>query len=298
MVIKMPKVSVIIPCYNYGHFIEEAVESVLSQAMQDFEIIIVNDGSTDKFTNDLLTNYTKPKTKVIHQNNQGLAMARNNGIAKASGEYILPLDADNKITPTYLEKAVKILDNNPEIGIVYSDAIFFGERKGLWKLPDFKFENLLVCNFIDACSVVRKKVWVAVGGFDPRMPVPGYEDWDFWIGAFEAGWEFFKLSEPLFIYRWRSTSMIHNCNIPENRKLLIAYVVSKHRSSYIEHLSQVISEKDVQLLEAQRYIQKLIPTQKKSTRSFTLVDRGIRCYKEHGFGYTIRRFFDFLMGKM
>jgi glycosyltransferase involved in cell wall biosynthesis len=298
MVIKMPKVSVIIPCYNYGHVIEEAVESVLSQAMQDFEIIIVNDGSTDKFTNDLLTNYTKPKTKVIHQNNQGLAMARNNGIAKASGEYILPLDADNKITPTYLEKAVKILDNNPEIGIVYSDAIFFGERKGLWKLPDFKFENLLVCNFIDACSVVRKKVWVAVGGFDPRMPVPGYEDWDFWIGAFEAGWEFFKLSEPLFIYRWRSTSMIHNCNIPENRKLLIAYVVSKHRSSYIEHLSQVISEKDVQLLEAQRYIQKLIPTQKKSTRSFTLVDRGIRCYKEHGFGYTIRRFFDFLMGKM
>ena len=294
----MPKVSVIIPCYNYGHFIEEAVESVLSQTMQDFEIIIVNDGSTDKFTNDLLTNYTKPKTKVIHQNNQGLAMARNNGIAKASGEYILPLDADNKITPTYLEKAVKILDNNPEIGIVYSDAIFFGERKGLWKLPDFKFENLLVCNFIDACSVVRKKVWVAVGGFDPRMPVPGYEDWDFWIGAVEAGWEFLKLSEPLFIYRWRSTSMIHNCNIPENRKLLIAYVVSKHRDSYIKHLSHVISEKDVQLLEAQRYIQKLIPRQKKSTRLFTLVERGIRCYKEHGFGYTIRRFFDFLMGKM
>ena len=95
----MPKVSVIIPCYNQGACLEEAVDSVLAQTFQDFEILVVNDGSTDEATIRMLGKYERPKTRVIHTDNQGLAMARNNGIREARGAYILPLDADDKIGP-------------------------------------------------------------------------------------------------------------------------------------------------------------------------------------------------------
>jgi glycosyltransferase involved in cell wall biosynthesis len=100
----MSKVSVIMPCYNQGQYIDEAVDSVLTQTYQNYEIIIVNDGSTDEFTNEKLKNYNKPKTQVIHTANQGLSAARNNGIHASNGEFILPLDADDKIANTYLER--------------------------------------------------------------------------------------------------------------------------------------------------------------------------------------------------
>ncbi len=91
----MPKVSVIIPCYNHGKYIDEAVDSILNQTFKDFEIIIVNDGSTDELTNNKLKQYDKPKTFVINKENEGLSVARNTAIKRAVGEYILTLDADD-----------------------------------------------------------------------------------------------------------------------------------------------------------------------------------------------------------
>ena len=119
----MPKVSIIIPCYNYGQYIDEAVDSVLAQTFQDFEIIIVNDGSTDEFTNKKLENYNKPKTTVYFTKNQGVSAARNYAIEKSSGEYILPLDADDKIHSDYIKEAVDVLEANNEIGIVYCEFL-------------------------------------------------------------------------------------------------------------------------------------------------------------------------------
>ena len=121
----MPKVSVIIPCYNLGEYIDEAVESVINQTYQDLEIIIVNDGSTDELTNHLLSGYTRPKTRVLITPHQGVAAARNTGIKESQGEYILPLDADDKIGIGYVDEAVKILDSDSSVGIVYCDAVFF-----------------------------------------------------------------------------------------------------------------------------------------------------------------------------
>ena len=144
----MPKVTVVIPCYNQGQYVDKAVESVLNQTYQDFEIIIVNDGSTDAFTNNLLKNYHKPKTRVIHTRNQGLASARNNGIREAKGEYILPLDADDKIGNEYLEEAVMVLDEKPGVGIVYSEAETFGAVNGKWEMPEYSIEEILIDNII------------------------------------------------------------------------------------------------------------------------------------------------------
>ena len=103
-----PTVSVVIPCYNQGQYLDEAVESVISQTYQDFEIIIINDGSNDLETIEILKNYQKPKTRIIHTENQGVIAARNRAIEAAQGKYILPLDADDKIGNTYLEEAVQL----------------------------------------------------------------------------------------------------------------------------------------------------------------------------------------------
>ena len=124
----MAKVSVIIPCYNQGHFLDEAVDSILEQTYANIEIIVVNDGSTDEDTIRRLNNLDSEKATVVTTANQGLAAARNNGILKSNGEYILPLDADDLIAPDYLEKAVAAIAKDPDAGIVYCRAKSFWSR--------------------------------------------------------------------------------------------------------------------------------------------------------------------------
>jgi glycosyltransferase involved in cell wall biosynthesis len=202
-----PKVSVIIPCYNLGAYVDEAVDSVLAQTFQDFEIIVVDDGSTEPSTMRLMGNYDRPKTHVLRTKNQGLATARNIGITQARGKYILPLDADDKIGNSYLAKASMILDTRPEIGIVYCRARFFGAREGEWHIEPFSIETMLTKNVIFATAMFRKSSWQKVGGYNPIM-VHGYEDYDFWISLLDlekAG--VYRINEILFYYRVREDSM-------------------------------------------------------------------------------------------
>jgi glycosyltransferase involved in cell wall biosynthesis len=197
---KDPRISVIIPCYNYGEFINEAVDSVLHQTFSDFEIIIVNDGSTDDYTNNLLADYQRPKTKVFQTKNQGVSAARNYGIERSAGEYILPLDPDDKIGATYLEKAVEILDGNPQIGIVYSKLNLFGNESGDWNWPPFSKEEMLYRNVIFNTALFRKKDWLTVGKYKTDYLYAG-EDWDLWLSLLELGVEVHQIQEVLFYYR-------------------------------------------------------------------------------------------------
>ena len=205
----MPKVSVIIPCYNHGKYLDEAVESILVQTFQDFEIIIVNDGSTDESTILKLENYKRAKTRVIHTVNQGLSMARNNGIREATGVFILPLDADDKVAPGYLEKAVSIMETSPKTGIVYSFADCFGAQQGRWSIPDYSPHGMLLTNLIFCCSLFRKSSWEQSGGYNPNMS-KGWEDWDFWLSLIERGCEVYRIPEVLFFYRVLPESMVRS----------------------------------------------------------------------------------------
>jgi len=205
----MPKVSVIIPCFNHGDYLDEAVESILAQTFHDYEIIIVNDGSTDEKTIGKLADYRQPKTRVIHTLNQGLAMARNNGIREARGEYILPLDADDKIAPEYLEKAVKIMDSHAKTGIVYCLADCFGAQHGRWGIPDYSPQGMLLTNLIFCSSLFRKISWEQTSGYNPNMR-KGWEDWDFWLTLIEQGWEVCRIPEVLFFYRVAPESMVRS----------------------------------------------------------------------------------------
>lgn len=187
-------------------YVDEAVNSVLAQTYRDFEIIIVNDGSTDSYTKDVLRSYDKPFTRVIHTPNRGLASARNNGISNASGDYILPLDADDKIGAAYLSEAVTILENRPEVGIVYCITELFGQKKGKWKLPDYSFEGILLENMIPCSALFRKADWEKVGGYNPNMN-RGNEDWDLWLSLIGLGRDVYRIPKPLFYYRFNARSM-------------------------------------------------------------------------------------------
>ncbi|MFZ2642490.1 MAG: glycosyltransferase family A protein, partial [Verrucomicrobiia bacterium] len=164
-----PRVSVVIPCYNLGQYLDEAVESVLAQTYQEFEILVVDDGSTDETTKQILSSYNRPKTRVIRTANQGPSAARNTGIQQARGEYILPLDADDKIGSRYMEKAVAVLDQRAEVGIVCCEAEFFGEVAGKWNLPEYSFPLVLLENMIVEPSFFRMADYKQTRGYNPNM---------------------------------------------------------------------------------------------------------------------------------
>ena len=228
----MPKVSVIIPCYNQGAFIDEAVDSVLAQTFDDFEIIIVNDGSTDAATNALLEKYSRPKTTVLHTLNQGVSAARNTAIKAAAGKYILPLDADDKIEPDYLEKTVAVLDNHPETGVVWSKADFFGAQRGEWELKPFSLKQMMNNGCVFATALFRKSDWERIGGYNVNM-VHSLEDWDFWLSFVERNIGFYQIPEILFHYRKHAVSRttLSNGKNTQSRKSIIL----NHLNLYAAH---------------------------------------------------------------
>ncbi|VAW38426.1 hypothetical protein MNBD_DELTA04-229 [hydrothermal vent metagenome] len=229
-----PRVSVIIPCYNQGQFIDEAVASVLAQSFRDFEIIIVNDGSTDEETCRILAGYDRPKTRVVATENQGLAAARNNGIREARGRYILPLDADDRIGSAYLERAVPLLDERAELGIVYCRAQLFGAVDTEWRLPQFSLEEMLLDNVIFCSALFRRQDWQRVGGYDPDLKY-GWEDYDFWLSLLELGRQVCRIPEILFYYRVSADSMVRAR--PRRHKLeTFTAIYRKHQPLFSEHI--------------------------------------------------------------
>jgi len=234
-----PLVSVIIPCYNQGQYIDEAVDSVLAQTYQNLEIIIVNDGSTDELSIEILRSYKKTKTTVLHTANKGLPSARNYAIKMSKGKYILPLDADDKIGSTYIEKAVNLLEANSNIGIVYCEGELFGDQMGKWYLPKYKFPDILLDNVIFCSGFFRKNDWERVGGYNYEM-IYGWEDYDFWLSIIELGREVHCISDTLFYYRRQFGSMVE---LIKDHHHLYSYIImcKKHPDLYFHKFVIVLS---------------------------------------------------------
>jgi len=263
-------ISIVIPCYNQGEYILEAISSVESCQDDVYEIVIVNDCSTDNLTKKVLSYLKEYGYCVIdHQENQGLARARNTGIEKARGRYILPLDCDNKIRAKYITKGIEILDKYPEVGVVYGDVQVFGDKSDIWQLPDFDINKIASENYIDACAVLRKEVWSDCGGYDDKIPDKlGYEDWDLWLGAAEKGWKFYHINEVLFDYRLRSGSMLNICRIPENHERLVRYICTKHLDIYRTNFANIFAGKDSTLLKEKSYREEMESQVQKTEAAF------------------------------
>ncbi|MDI6804239.1 MAG: glycosyltransferase [Bacteroidota bacterium] len=232
------KVSIIIPCYNYGRYLTEAVESVVQQTFQDFEIIIVNDGSTDETQNvaeSLIKKYQSHRIFLINQTNSGKpAISRNKGIAASKGQYILCLDADDKIASTMIEECLKVLENDPTFSIAYTDRLDFDGVGEIVQAGDYNFDKLKYENHISYCAMYRREVWEQVGGYRPN--VIGCDDWDFWVATGAKGYNGYHISKPLFKYRRHDTGRF------QNSKRYMEFI----KAQIILNNSEVYSQKEIE----------------------------------------------------
>lgn len=252
--------SIIIPCYNSESTLLSTLESVLSQDFQDWEAIIVNDGSTDA-TENIALNFVKKddRFKYFTKQNEGLGKTRNYGIARSKGLYILPLDSDNQLIKDFTQEAITVFEKNPDIGVVYGDAEYFGENTGLWKVAEYDFKKILVGNYIDACAIYRKKLWVAVGGYDEKMPFQGHEDWEFWVALGTLNVEFRHLNKITFRYYVYKYSMIRSFT-DEMVFLNQDYIVKKYSNEYYRYYLDVFllaekKEKDfAEILKSEKFV--------------------------------------------
>jgi glycosyltransferase involved in cell wall biosynthesis len=209
-----PKVTVAIPAYNAMEYLPETLKSVLNQTYPDFEVIIVNDGSTDNIV-EWFTGIKDPRVKLISQINRGLAGARNTGIENARGEYIALVDADDVWESTKLEKQIRLLDDDDDLEVTYTWASLINEKgESIGKIHKTEiegkiWEQLLERNPIKPSSVVlRRSCFDRVGLFDENLR-SFVEDWDMWLRLAKL-YSFRAVKEPLLYYRERSSSVSKN----------------------------------------------------------------------------------------
>jgi glycosyltransferase involved in cell wall biosynthesis len=229
------KVSIIIPCYNHGSMLLETLASI-EQVRSDTiaEVTIVDDGSKEPTTCQILQDLDAIKYRVVHQANQGPAKARNAGIQIARGEFILPLDSDNLIREAYFTFGVALLIQNPDVGVVYGDAEYFGEKTGSRTVAEFDWRPLVKCNYIDNCGLYRRSVWESVGGYDEEKLLVGLEDWDFWLRVALRGWRFAHIGEIAFDYRVRQGSL--TCDVKLNGAEMMTYLFEKPEYAVLKAL--------------------------------------------------------------
>ena len=237
---KQTIISVIIPCYNQAGYLPETLESLFQQTYPYWEAIIVNDGSPDD-TEKIALEYVGKDQRVhyVYKENGGLSSARNKGIECARGEFILPLDADDIIKPEYIEKALKAFEQNPQIKLVYCQAVFFGEIEGKCDLVYQGYKNLLVGNAIFCSSIYRKVDYLKVGGYDENMR-SGYEDWEFYIRLLDEDSIVFQIPLPLFNYRIKANSMSASANQKDARFKTQYYIYTKQLAIYSAYFNGVL----------------------------------------------------------
>lgn len=234
------KVSIIIACFNDDKYIEQSINSAYNQTWENKEIIVIDDGSNDE-TKKVLGSLQPKIDVLITQENLGVSKARNNGIDKATGEYLLILDSDDYFELDFIEKALPIIRTNSRIKIVTCYARWF------WDKYDFQIhipkgeglENFLISNSAIGNSFFRKSDFLKIGGYDEDL-VSGYEDWELFIRLHKSGGYTFVIPEVLFHYRKKNNSRSYNAN--KKKYELLEYIYLKHADLYKNHFKIFIQE--------------------------------------------------------
>ena len=238
-----PLVSVIVPCYKQAHLVSQTLDSVLNQSYKNWECIVVNDGSPDN-TSEVVNKYVSKDSRfhLLEQENQGLAMSRNNGIRASNGKYILPLDSDDLIEPTYIEKAVKYHEENPDTKVVYCKADRFDQKSEVWNLEPYSFEKELWQNCIFCTAMYKRSDYEKTSGYNPNMK-GGYEDWDFWLSLLNEDSIVIQLDEILFHYRFKKNSMVSKSN--QMKPVLFRQLYLNHKEKYEPYCENIIYYHDM-----------------------------------------------------
>ncbi len=233
-----PLVSVIIPCYRKAQYLAATLESMQKQTYPAVEILVVDDGSPDN-TREVVEPYLAqmPNLRYIHQENAGVSVARNHGIRSSSGRYVMALDADDAIEPTYIERCADYLSAHPEVKLVYTLADTFGIRTGNWDLPDYSFDALLWTNMVHYCAMYRREDFDRTEGYNPNM-VKGFEDWDFWLYFLRPEDRVHCIQERLF--HWRVLEVSRSLDADNNMQTLLRQLYHNHEELYQPHLQDIV----------------------------------------------------------
>lgn len=224
-----PLVSIVIPCYNHAEFLAEAIESALAQDHRPLEVIVIDDGSTDNAA-EVAQSYGD-KITYIRQDNQGLAGARNAGLARAKGDYLIFLDADDHLEPSYASETTRLLEQDPSLTFAYTQMRLFGSEEGVTSHPDYDLVRLKRGNYINATAAFRRSAFDHAS-FDPDFR-GGWEDWDFFLTLAEQGKRGKLLDKPLLNYRKHASGSMTNLLLEQQRREgLLRRLYAKHRQLY------------------------------------------------------------------
>lgn len=256
----MKKVSIIIACYNHGKFLKQSIESALNQDYKNLEIIVVNDGSTD---NSLEIAESFDKVKIISHKNKGVIFARNNAIKRSSGDYILPLDADDYLASNdVVSEMVKNLEKDKS-DLVFGNYKAFGRMNQVIK-PNFTtVSDLLITSEISVTSLFTRKIFDKVGGYSDCMS-GGYEDWEYSIRVAYNG-KVSKVEKIIFNYRTQQNS--RNTNADKRRLELLNKCALNNKNIYAENVATIVTKFRENILK----LQKRIRTQKKIRKIITYI---------------------------
>lgn len=268
-----PAVSILIPHYNLGRYLPQTLRSVREQTFQDYEILLVDDGSTDPHSLQVLAGLEaqeEPRLRVVRKRNGGLGSARNAGLRQARGRWVLPLDADDLLEPTFLAKAVEAMELNPGLAYVTSLVAYFHEDPARpfagWVPWGLERDALWVENVASTCTALLERQRLEeVGGYDESLP--SFEDWDVFCSLAERGAQAAVIPEFLFLYRMRPDSMTRTV-ATRSKEELIARLVHKHPA--LPHSPERAFR--LQLGEVRRLRQRLLRAEERPLR-YQVVDQ-------------------------
>ena len=232
-------ISIIIPCYNQGAYLQDAIDSVKAQTYTDWEIIIVDDGSNDEETISIIKSINEEKVAIYFQQNLGVSVARNIGAQYSKGDYLLFLDADDKIVNNYLKTAINAFNLNDNLSYVYCDIQEFGDTNKYRNLEQLDIRKTLIHNQTHVSGIMKKSLWIQSKGFDPLFR-KGWEDWDFMIRILILDFEYLKISEAMLFYRIRNQSRDKTA-IELHKNFLLNQIFLKHINSYLKYFETPIS---------------------------------------------------------
>jgi peptidoglycan/xylan/chitin deacetylase (PgdA/CDA1 family)/SAM-dependent methyltransferase len=232
-------VAVVVPCFNLGRTLHGALASVEAQTHRPEEVVVVDDGSTDVYTRQVLARLRDSGTRVVSTPNRGPAAARNLGIRLTTSPLIVLLDADDLVEPSYFAKASAVLAAKPDLGFVSCGMAAFGESTYVWNPPPCTFLDTLVRGGVHVSTMFRRAVFHAVGGFDEELPA--YEDTDFWLSAIERGFAGEILHEPLLRYRVRRGSRYHRALLPDTYLQAKGRILAKHATAVAARREEILA---------------------------------------------------------
>ena len=255
----VPSVAVIVTCFNLGRTLAESLRSVDDQTLRPAELVVVDDGSDDLYTQQALAAEGERGRRILRCNNRGVSAARNTGISVTTAPLLVMLDADDLLDPTYLQKAAERLADDGSLSFVSSGMESFGLLDGVWYQPEPSLLNCLAGRVVHSSSMFRRSVWEAVGGFDEQFRA--HEEVEFWTAVISAGFCGAVLQEPLLKYRVRTDSLYQWAMESGTHEELMARIYAKHRAALEPIVPDLLVAKEAFIVE-QRTHQRALESQK------------------------------------